>query len=451
MLLRKIAILMIGLCMAVCMTQAAIADWTFMVYLDGDNDLEGAGIDDFLEMSSVGSSGDVDIVVQFDRVAGYDTSYGDWETCRRFNVAFGIDPADASGVDIGEVNMADPATLTDFIDWAVGAYPSTNYALILWNHGGGWRARYNDLKEALKTATTSESKEAINQKLEELQKPGFKAVCWDETSAFDSLTMSEVKSALDAATTNMDLIGFDACLMQMIEVAHEIKDSLEITDRVMVGSEESEPYDGWPYDTILTDLVATPALTSAELGTAIVDRYYESYGNDYTQSAVDLTRMNTLSPLVSTLADTIISSWDTDEAAVKAAAQSVMDELDIAIISEQHGSSWSGSHGLAIYFPVTEAGFDSDYNGTIIDFPADTSWDEFLAYFYSSIRDSRILINSSWIRSCRCQSQEYAAVENIDLYDFCYHLTGYVEVLPPGSGGDSGGGGCFISTTAFGL
>lgn len=254
---------MIGLCMAVSMTQTAIADWTFMVYLDGDNNLEGAGIDDFLEMSSVGSSADVNIVVQFDRIGGYDTSHDDWETCKRFYVTSAMDPTSANQVaDIGEVNMADPATLTSFIDWAVGAYPADNYALILWNHGGGWRARYDDLKKALKTATTGESKEAIKQKLRELQKPGFKAVCWDETSGYDSLTMSEVKSALDAATTNMDLIGFDACLMQMIEVAHEIKDT---GASVMVGSEETEPWDGWPYDTLLGDIVATPALTPAQL------------------------------------------------------------------------------------------------------------------------------------------------------------------------------------------
>lgn len=449
MLLRKAAILMIGLCIVVGMTQAAIADWTFMVYLDGDNDLEGAGIDDFLEMASIGSSGDVDIVVQFDRIDGYDSSNDDWTTCKRFHVTSTMVPTVLNEVaDIGEVNMGDPATLTDFINWATTNYFSTNYALILWNHGGGWRTLYDDLKKALNTATTGESKEAIKQKLEELQKPGFKAVCWDFTSGYDSLTMSEVKSALDAATIDMDLIGFDACLMQMIEVAHEIKDT---GASVMVGSEESEPYDGWPYDTLLADLVATPTFTPAQLGTAIVDRYYESYGNDYTQAAVDLTRMDTLSPLVSTLADTIISSWDTNEAAVKAAAQSVMDELNIAIISEQHGSSRPGSHGLAIYFPETVAGFDSDYNGTIIDFPADTSWEEFLAYFYSSIKGSRIVISSSWIKSCRSQSQEYAAVEYIDLYDFCYHLTEYTEVIPPGGGGGGGGGTCFISTTSSGL
>jgi hypothetical protein len=32
------------------------SSWTFMIYLDGDNNLEGAGIDDFMEMSSVGST-----------------------------------------------------------------------------------------------------------------------------------------------------------------------------------------------------------------------------------------------------------------------------------------------------------------------------------------------------------------------------------------------------------
>jgi hypothetical protein len=36
-----------------------VCSWTYMVYLDGDNNLEGAAIDDFMEMSSVGSTSDV--------------------------------------------------------------------------------------------------------------------------------------------------------------------------------------------------------------------------------------------------------------------------------------------------------------------------------------------------------------------------------------------------------
>ena len=62
------------------------ADWTFMVYMGGDNNLEQAAIDDFLEMAHVGSTGDVHIVVQMDRVAGYDTSYDNWTDTRRGEV-----------------------------------------------------------------------------------------------------------------------------------------------------------------------------------------------------------------------------------------------------------------------------------------------------------------------------------------------------------------------------
>jgi len=40
-----------------------LPEWTIMVYLDGDNDLEKYAIDDFLEMASVGSTSDVNIIV----------------------------------------------------------------------------------------------------------------------------------------------------------------------------------------------------------------------------------------------------------------------------------------------------------------------------------------------------------------------------------------------------
>jgi len=106
--------------------------------LAGDNNLEGAGIDDFLEMSSVGSSSAVNIVVQFDRIPGYDDSYGDWTSCKRFCVTPGMTPTPANAIsDLGECNMGDPNTLDEFVMWATTDYPADKYALILWNHGSG--------------------------------------------------------------------------------------------------------------------------------------------------------------------------------------------------------------------------------------------------------------------------------------------------------------------------
>ena len=43
-------------------------EWTVMVYLDADNNLESAGIDDINEMEIVGSTTEVNVVVQVDRI-----------------------------------------------------------------------------------------------------------------------------------------------------------------------------------------------------------------------------------------------------------------------------------------------------------------------------------------------------------------------------------------------
>jgi len=384
--------------------------WTFMVYLDADNNLEGAGIDDFLEMATVGSNEYINIVVQFDRIAGYDTSYGPWTTTKRFYITNGLTPDPGNEIeDLGELNHGDPDTLIDFIDWAKANYPAQRYALILWNHGGGWR----------------ESKEAeLQAKLEGKDRPYYRAVCWDDTDGGDTLYMDEVQEALISAG-GTELIGFDACLMAMGEVAYEIKDHGE----VMVASEETEPGDGWPYDTLLQDLANNPGWSSAELGEGIVDRYYESYGDDETQSAVDLGVMDSLASTISSFAQAMIDDWDSDEDAVRSAAQDVMTEIESAVINEQHGSGWPGAHGLAIYFPAYSGDFDSDYTGAVIDFADDTQWDEFLQEYYSSM-------GGSWIADARGMAQEFAYPEHIDLYDFCYRLVHvpdsyYVETQIP--------------------
>lgn len=176
-------------------------DWTFLVYLDADNNLESAGIDDFLEMSSVGSDANIHIVVQFDRTPGYDPTYDDWTTTKRYYITSGMTPTTDNAIeDLGEVNMGSPAILSDFITWGTVNYPATHYALILWDHGAGWK--YN-----------SDSDEILT-----------KAVCYDDTSFGDSLTLEELESALSTAGETIYLIGFDACLMGMAEVDYQIKD-----------------------------------------------------------------------------------------------------------------------------------------------------------------------------------------------------------------------------------
>src|SRR5690242_17620652 len=46
-----------------------LADWTVMVYMNGDNNLEPFALENFNDMAKVGSSDRINIIVQFDRIA----------------------------------------------------------------------------------------------------------------------------------------------------------------------------------------------------------------------------------------------------------------------------------------------------------------------------------------------------------------------------------------------
>ena len=243
-------------------------NWTFIVYLDGDNDLEEAGIDDFLEMSSIGSNRNISIVVQFDRIPGYSNAYDDWTTTKRYFVTKDMVPNNANAImDLGEKNMGDPQTLIDFVNWTIDNYSSDHYCLVLWDHGSGWKKSFQ---------------------------PPEKGICWDYTNGSDHLNMTELKTAMNSIKNhlgkNIDIVGFDACLMGMLEVYYQLNNTVDIT----VGSEETEPWDGWPYDDIFYDLNFDPEMLPSELAEVIVTDYMDFYGynNHYTMAAFDVTELS---------------------------------------------------------------------------------------------------------------------------------------------------------------
>ena len=103
----------------------------------------------------------------------------------------------------------------------------------------------------------------------------------------------------------VDVVGMDACLMTMIEVAYQLREHAH----VLVGSEELEPGPGWPHAAILGDLTARPAMTAGELGGTVVSRYVESYrhgGEIATQSAIDLGQLDDLVDAVDVLAHRLL-------------------------------------------------------------------------------------------------------------------------------------------------
>ena len=117
------------------------ANWTLMVYMAADNSREQGALDAVNAMESADiDQSRVQVLVQVDRIAGYSNADGDWSGARRYFLSHDDDEgtigSDMVG-NLGEVNMANPVVLADFLKWGISNYPAENYAVILWGHGYG--------------------------------------------------------------------------------------------------------------------------------------------------------------------------------------------------------------------------------------------------------------------------------------------------------------------------
>ncbi len=399
--------------------------WTVMVYLCADNDLEAAGLNDFNEMEkgiadaiAAGNGAIVDnlnVIVLIDRAAKTGTGYSsavtesggsDWTDTRLYRIKpdtstsyFGSERLDDGGAgaghiaNLGEKKMDDPATLSWFIGYNKANFPAQNYALILWNHGGGSRGSYRTAQTIKRT----------------------KEVCWDDASgSWEPLYIAEIQQAVGnhfSSGNKLGVSGFDACLMGMVETAYESRNLASY----MVGSMQSEQGDGWDYTDWLSSIGDASGLTPNQLAKVWVESYERfiegsaGSGSGETLAATDLSAMETLKTRIDALAvaiygenkKTAIESVrdasvnyidgqpeycpffdlydfcnrlynDTTNgftAGLKSAAQAVIDQLGVAII-RCYGESGNGQsyyfaedaaakRGLSIFFTTSSTDWNN--------------------------------------------------------------------------------------------
>lgn len=357
-------------------------EWTVMVFINAKNNLEKYGMLDMNEMEMIGSTDKVNVVTELGRINGYDSSDGNWISSRRYlvkkdaNMAKVVSPVVA---DLGKVDMGDYKHLSEFVAWAKGAYPAKRYMLVVWNHGAGW------IKETRGLDTT-------------------KGISYDDETG-NHITTPQLGMALKTMG-KIDVYGSDACLMQMPEVNYEIKDNVEY----IVGSEETEPGDGYTYNLLLGPLAAKPTMGAAELGKLAVDAYADHYGTeDHTQSLVLASAMNGLiapinnfvaaamaaneKPLIKTAMNGTqayayaenkdlvhflsLYSASSKNAGVKAAAKSLQDYVTGKLVLHNRvNAAYSSSFGLAIYMPNYS---NATYNN--LAWAKASQWDEFINWY----------------------------------------------------------------------
>lgn len=245
--------------------------WTVMAFLDAKNNLEDAIFNNMQQMELVGSDDSINIVAEIGRMAGQGGETDQdrqWTGTRRYYIKRDYFPqaADEKGrrkelkqamsrinspyEDLGKTDMGSYEEAVRFIGWAKKKFPAERYMLVLSDHGGGWR----DPKK----------KQKISQS----------AISWDdETGNFIGTAQIE---QLVREAGGVDVLVYDACLMQMAEIAYQMRGSGGA--KVVVGSEELFPGEGIDYAGFLGRLARNPGGGPEEAGKHAVTAAGSFYG-----------------------------------------------------------------------------------------------------------------------------------------------------------------------------
>ena len=282
------------------------AEWTILVFLNAKNNLEPFAFPNFQQMAAIGSTPEVKLLVEMGRPKKhYSHQFGSWSKTLRFVIEKGTVPTEAQAIaDLGATNMGDAQTLVDFVRWGRKTYPAKQTMLVIWNHGQGWRA---PVEEGVTPAEPA------------VPHGGHRYVSNDDDTG-DKLYNRAIQDALAnlLADERIDLLAFDACLMAMVETAYAFRG----VARVMVGSEELEPGNGWNYTRWLRPLVAAHGkVEAAELGRLLVRGMKDEYGDSdaTTLSATDLDKVFALASAISAFSDTAVPLLGSELPAFRAA------------------------------------------------------------------------------------------------------------------------------------
>lgn len=387
---RVTSILLLAILLCAFLVPANAAqqkEWTTMVFINADNNLDAFGVSDLEEMVSSGGSTDYrNIIVLLDRYKGPTKLY--------YVTAEGAEILN----EYEDLDMGDYNVLVDFVVDTAKAYPAKYYNVIMWNHGSGWKEINTDV---------------------------IKGISYDDSSG-NHITTEQLTIAGNKITKalgrKIDVFCFDACLMQMVEVAYTLKDDV----KYLVASQEVEPGHGYPYDQILKNY--KKGMNPEQLAKMMVKEFAKSYDNgsqgfsSTTQSAIRADRIDALIDGINGFAKALMSNNyapevklalnavqkfyyrtnidlghlvklimnNVKDVPVQTAGKKLLDALNKAVVANGlSGYNTKFSTGIAIYFPTSSYSFANDYGR--LAFAQNTLWEQMAKDYYKKSTIPRLI------------------------------------------------------------
>lgn len=203
-----------------------------------DNDLASYAEQNIVEMERAVQAEGLNLIVQVDLpITGG----------RRYK----IEERPASGInspivqDLGNIDSGDPDTLKDFIRWGFNRYPAQKKMLIIWSHADSW---YKNSKYIAPD---------------------------EDTENMIGVANGELLDALSDAP-HLDILLFDACSMQSIEILYEMRNIASI----IIGSADQVPVHGFPYEEMIPIISGGAEQLAGQIPSMYTDSYLPGTDNN---------------------------------------------------------------------------------------------------------------------------------------------------------------------------
>ena len=215
-------------------TDAVEKDWAVYIYCGADNDYEVSA--EFALDQCVKAMGVDGFDASLVHVIAFLDTQGEGSSVMYEITEGGLE--EVSSWDSRERDSSDPATMVEFLDFAMPSFPGENTMVIVKN-GHAWCGVCPD---------------------------------WNSQDEKYLMPIDGLASALDGR--DIDVVALDGDNMGSIEVAYELRGSADY----FVGTQQDMPLDGLPYYLVVRDM-GMASMTPEELAVDMVDKLVYYYNN----------------------------------------------------------------------------------------------------------------------------------------------------------------------------
>jgi hypothetical protein len=392
-------------------------EWNFMLYIQAKNNLHQFTVENMHQIARTIKSDKIAVFVQW-----YQPGQ---QGIRRYKIERQNIHLEYSTDTPCNDHLA--SEVVDFVTWATKRAPAKKNAFIFSNHGIGildpqWGNPMRIIQNPFERidGQKAQMEGLVDSLYFDLFAENERGILFDESRRLYMNNQQLIEACRqikeNVLKKKIDLLGMDACYMQMLEVNYQLAPYAEY----FLASEDVELAQGWHYSEIMNSLNKNPELSPSDFAQNIISSYeklYKGRTNLFTQSAIKLDQVLPVSENVHQVSLLLLGYYEQYPIELRTLIKQArnrcqqfsmqsyvdvrsfyielsrlietsklplhdlqvlllkgMDLFDKAVYANTASTYFGHAYGMSIYFPLYR--IDNSYNETL--FGQDFAWRQFL-------------------------------------------------------------------------